>query len=110
MDEDERWRRASEWDDRFSPYRRHRPIFGGLVTALIASISLAIFLSVAGLYIGQFLIATLVTITALMFTGYCFTLLSNHRAKKSFIAEFRRLNKANAGSDHKKAPKNNTLT
>jgi hypothetical protein len=82
----------------------------GEETALIASISLAIFLSIAGLDIGQFLIATLVTITALMFAGYCFTLLSNHRAKTSYIAEFRRLNKANAGSDHKKAPKNGTLT
>ena len=98
VDEDKRWQGASESDDRFSPFRRHQPIVVGLVTGLIALISLAIFLSVAGLDIGQFLIATLVSITVMTLAGCCFTLLSNHRAKSSYLAEYRRLNKVNAGS------------
>jgi hypothetical protein len=40
-------------------------------------------------------IAALVSITAMMLTGSCFTLLSNYRAKSSYIAEYRRLNKNN---------------
>jgi hypothetical protein len=103
LDEDERWRRASDSDDRFLPFRRRQPIYVGLVSAWIAFISLAIFLSLAGLDIGQFLIATLVSITTMMLAGCCYTLLSNHRAKSSYLAEYRRLNKVNAGSDHKKA-------
>ena len=96
MNEDKRWQRASESVDRFSPFRRRQPIVVGLVTALIALISLAIFLSIAGLDIGQFLIATLVSITVMALAGCCFTLLSNHRAKSSYLAEYRRLNKARA--------------
>ena len=72
VDEDKRWQRASESDDRFSPFRRRQPIVVGLVTALIALISLAIFLSIAGLDIGQFLIATLVSITVMTLAGCCF--------------------------------------
>jgi ABC-type transport system involved in cytochrome bd biosynthesis fused ATPase/permease subunit len=109
VDEDKRWQRASESDDRFSPFRRRQPIVVGLVTALIALISLAIFLSIAGLDIGQFLIATLVSITVMTLAGCCFTLLSNHRAKSSYLAEYRRLNKVNADSDHKKASKSDAL-
>jgi hypothetical protein len=37
LDEDERWRWASESDDRFLPFRRRQPIYVGLVTALIAA-------------------------------------------------------------------------
>src|SRR5882757_7556329 len=72
VDEDKRWQQASQSDDRFSPFRRRQPIVVGLVTALIALISLAIFLSIAGLDIGQFLIATLVSITVMTLAGCCF--------------------------------------
>ena len=101
MDVNERWRRASESADRFSPFRRRRPIFVGLVTALVALISLAVFVSVAGLDIRQFWMAALVSITAMMFAGSCFTLLNNHKAKLSYGAEYRRLNKINPASDQR---------
>jgi putative Ca2+/H+ antiporter (TMEM165/GDT1 family) len=101
MDVNERWRRASESADLFSPFRRRRPIFVGLVTGLVALISLAVFLGVAGLDIRQFWIAALVSITAMMLAGSCFTLLSNHKAKSSYIAEYRRLNKISLVSDHR---------
>ena len=39
MDANERWRRASESADRFSPFRRRPPVFVGLLTALVALIS-----------------------------------------------------------------------
>jgi putative Ca2+/H+ antiporter (TMEM165/GDT1 family) len=105
MDVNERWRRASESADRFSPFRRRRPIFVGLVTALVALITLAVFLGVARLEIRQFWIAALVSVTAMMLAGSCFTLLSNHKAKSSYIAEYRRLNKINPVSDHRSRPK-----
>jgi len=99
MDANERWRRASESADRFSPFRRRPPVLVGLRTALVASISLAIFLGVAGLDIGQLWIAALVSVAAMMLAGSCFTLLSNHKAKSSYISEYRRLNKINPVSD-----------
>jgi len=105
MDVNERCRRASESVDRLSQFRRRRPIFVGLVTALVALISLAVFLVVAGLDIRQFWIAALVSIATTMLAGFCFTLLSNHKAKSSYIAEYRRLNKINSLSDHRKRPK-----
>jgi hypothetical protein len=105
MDVNERWRRASESADRFSPFRRRRPIFVGLVTALVALISLAVFVSVAGLDIRQFWMAALVSITAMMLAGSCFTLLSNYKAKSSYVAEYRRLNKIHPASDHRSRPK-----
>ena len=43
--------------------------FGGLVTALVALISLAVFLGVAGIDIRQFWIAALVSIAAMMLAG-----------------------------------------
>jgi hypothetical protein len=101
----ERWREASESADRFSPFRRRRPIFVGLVNALVALISLAVFLGVAGMDIRQFWIAALVSITAMMLAASCFTLLSNYRAKLSYIAEYRRLNKITPVSDHRSRPK-----
>jgi hypothetical protein len=100
MDANERWRRASESADRFSPFRRRPPVFVGLVTALVALISLAVFLGVAGLDIRQFWIAALVSVTAMMLAGSCFALLSNHKAKSSYIGEYRRLNKINPVSGH----------
>jgi cell division protein FtsW (lipid II flippase) len=100
MDANERWRRASESADCFSPFRRRPPVFAGLLTALVALISLAIFLVVAGLDIRQFWIAALVSVAAMMLAGSCFTLLSNHKAKSSYIGEYHRLNKINPVSDH----------
>jgi hypothetical protein len=100
MDANERWRRASESADRFSSFRRRPPVFVGLLTALVALISLAVFLGVAGLDIGQFWIAALVSVAAMMLAGSCFTLLSNHKAKSSYIGEYRRLNKIDPVSDH----------
>ena len=100
MDANERWRRASESADRFSPFQRRPPIFVGLLTALVALISLAVFLGVAGLEFGQFWIAALVSVAAMMLAGSGFTLLSNHKAKSSYIGEYRRLNKLNPVADH----------
>jgi hypothetical protein len=100
MDGNERWRRASESADCFSPFRRRPPVFVGLLTALVALISLAIFLVVAGLDIRQFWIAAFVSVAAMMLAGSCFTLLSNHKAKSSYIGEYHRLNKINPVSDH----------
>jgi hypothetical protein len=100
MDANERWRRASESADCFSPFRRRPPVFVGLLTALVALISLAIFLVVAGLDIRQFWFAALVSVAAMMLAGSCFTLLSNHKAKSSYIGEYHRLNKINPVSDH----------
>jgi len=93
MDVIERWRLASDSADRFSPFRRRRPIFVGLVTALVGLISLAVFVSVAGLDIRQFWIAALVSIMTTMLIGCCFTLLSNHKAKSLYVAQYCRLNK-----------------
>jgi len=93
MDVIERWRLASDSADRFSPFRRRRPIFVGLVTALVGLISLAVFVSVAGLDIRQFWIAALVSITAMMLVGCCFTLLNNYKAKSLYVTQYCRLNK-----------------
>ena len=96
MDVSERWRRASESADRFSPFRRRQPILVALMAAFVALISLAIFLFVAGLDVGQFWGAALVSIIAMTLAGYCAALLSNRKAKSSYIAEYYRLNKVNA--------------
>ena len=100
MDVDERWRRASDSADRFSPFRRRPPVLVGLATSLVALISLAIFLGVAGLNIRQFWIAALWSVATMMLAGYCLALLANHKAKSAYISEYRRLNKYPA-SDHK---------
>jgi hypothetical protein len=99
MDANERWRRASESADCFSPFRRRPPVLVGLLTALVALVSLAIFLAVAGLDIRQFWSAALVSVAAMMLAGSCFTLLSNHKAKSSYIGEYHRLNKINPVSN-----------
>ena len=67
---------------------------------IAALIGLAIFLVVAGLDIRQFWIAAFVSVAAMMLAGSCFTLLSNHKAKSSYIGEYHRLNKINPVSDH----------
>lgn len=92
MDEDERWRRASEWADRFTPFRRRQPIYVGLVFALVAAIALAIFLSLTGLKIGQIWLEALASVATVMFIGCGLALISNFEAKSTFIAEYRRLN------------------
>jgi hypothetical protein len=109
MDEDERWRRASEWADRFSPFRRRQPIFVGLVFALVALITLGIFLSLVGLKLGQVWIEALATIAAVMLVGAGLALLSNREARATFIAEYRRLNKVNPAPDHKERAKRSAL-
>ena len=101
MDVDERWRRASESADRFSPFRRRQPVFVGLVTALVALISVVIFLGLARLDMRQFWIAAPLSVATMMLAGYCLALLANHKAKSAYIAEYRRLNKINLASDHK---------
>jgi hypothetical protein len=93
MDLIERWRLASDSADRFSRFRQRRPLFVGLVTALVGTVSLAVFASVAGLDIRQFWIAALVSVMTMMLIGYCFTLLSNHKAKSLYVAQYCRLNK-----------------
>jgi hypothetical protein len=105
MDEDERWLRASEWDARFSPFRRRRPVFAGLMSALSALITLAIFLGAAGVNLGQFWIGALVSITAMMLIGYFLALLRNRKAKSAYSAEYRRLNKIGPASDNKERAK-----
>lgn len=101
MDEDERWRRASEWADRFSPFRRRQPIFVGLVFGLIALLALSIFLSLSGLKIEQVWIEAIASVAATMLVGGGLALLSNREAKATFIAEYRRLNKVDPASDQK---------
>jgi len=101
MDEDERWRRASEWADRFSPFRRHRPVFVGLVFALVALLTLAIFFSLAGLRFGQVWIEALLSVGAMLLIGGGLAVLSNRKARATFIAEYRRLNKVGQGPDRK---------
>jgi hypothetical protein len=101
MDEDERWRRASDWADRFSPFRRHQPIFVGLVFALVALLTLAIFCSLAGLKFGQIWIEALLSIAVMMLVGGGIAVLSNRKARATFIAEYRRLNKVAPRSDRK---------
>jgi peptidoglycan/LPS O-acetylase OafA/YrhL len=98
MDVHERWRRASESVDRFSAFRRRRPILIGLTTAFVALITLAIFLWIAGLEVRQFWSAALVSTASMMLAGYCLTLIGNRRARSSYIAEYRRLNNANTPS------------
>ncbi len=105
MDEDERWRRASEWADHFSPFRRRQPIFVGLVTALIALVSLAIFVGVGRLDIGEVWVAALVSILAMMLVGSCLAQLSNHKAKSAFIEKYRRLNTFTPVSAARSRPK-----
>lgn len=95
MDVSERWRRASESADRFSPFRRRHPVLVALTTAVIAVFSLTIFVFVAGLDVGQVWAAALASIIVTMLVGYCATLLSNRKAKSSYIAEYHRLNKVN---------------
>jgi high-affinity Fe2+/Pb2+ permease len=109
MDEDERWRRASEWADRFTPFRRRQPIYVGLVFALVASIALAIFLSLAGLKIGQIWIEALVSIVAVMLIGGGLALLSNREAKSTFIAEYHRLNKVKPAPNRNERAKRSVL-
>jgi hypothetical protein len=109
MDEDERWRRASEWADRFSPFRRRQPIFVGLVFALVALLTLGIFLGLAGLKFGEVWIEALVSIAATLFVGAGLALLSNREARATFIAEYRRLNKVNPPPDPKARTKPNAL-
>jgi hypothetical protein len=104
MDVIERWRLASDSADRFSRFRRRRPLFVGLVTALVATVSLAVFASVAGLDIRQFWIAALVSIMTTMLIGCCFTLLSNHKAKSLYVAQYCRLNKITPIASEKLCP------
>ncbi len=92
MNEEERWRRASEWADRFSPFRRRQPIFVGLTFALIALLTLAVFLSIAGLRLSEVWLAAVIAVTAMLLTGCSLALISNREAKSTFIAEYRRLN------------------
>jgi high-affinity Fe2+/Pb2+ permease len=109
MDEDERWRRASEWADRFSPFRRRQPIFVALVFALVALIALAIFAGLAGLKIGDVWIEALASIAAMMLMGGGLALFSNREAKATFIAEYRRLNKVEPSSAEKARGKSGVL-
>lgn len=98
MDVSERWRLASDSADRFSPFRRRHPVHAALVTASVASISLVMFLMMAGLDIGQFWAPALASIIAVTLAGYGVILLSNYRARSSYIAEYCRLNKVDTPS------------
>ena len=102
MKVNERWRRASEPADRFSRFRRREPTFVGLVTALVALISLAIFAGLVELVIKQSWIAAILSIAVMLFIGYCIALVGNQRAKLAYIAEYRRPNNLQAGTDRKK--------
>ena len=99
MDADERWRRAQKAADDFEPFRRHNPVFVGLAAALVASVSLAIFLGVAGLYVVQYWFAVLVSISAAFLGGFLITKVRNGSAEKAYVAEYRRLNKTTDQKD-----------
>ena len=94
VDADERWRRAQKAADDFEPFRRYDPILVGLAAALVALINLAIFLGVAGLYVVQYWIAAFVSIGAAFLGGFFITKFRNRSAEKAYVAEYRRLNKA----------------
>ena len=93
MDADERWRRAQKAADDFEPFRRYNPGFIGLAAALVASVSLAIFLGVAGIYAVQHWFALLVAISAAFLAGFLITKVKNASAEKTYVAAYRRLNK-----------------
>lgn len=101
MDEDERWRRASDWADEFSPFRRRQPVRIGLLTALVATVSLTVFVLAAGLDIRELWIAALLSIAFITLVACGVTQLSNHRARTAFIAKYRQLNRVEAGTEQK---------
>ncbi|MCC6778520.1 MAG: hypothetical protein IT537_18135 [Hyphomicrobiales bacterium] len=101
MDEDERWRRASDWADEFSPFRRRQPVRIGLLTALVATVSLTVFVLAAGLDIRELWIAALVSIVAISLVACGITHLGNHQARSAFIARYRQLNSVDSDSDQK---------
>jgi cation transport ATPase len=91
MDETERLRRASEWAAHFSPFWGYHPAWVGTIAALVSSITLAIFLGVAGVEFGQFWFAELVTLMSMFLVGFWAARISNREAAKAFSAEYRRL-------------------
>ena len=62
-------------------------------TAARAFLVILAFLFAAGLDVRRFWGAGLVSITFVTLVGYCATLLSNRKAKSSYIAEYHRLNR-----------------
>ena len=93
MDEEERWRRAADSDDRYLVFRRYRSAVAMVAVAAVAAMTLAIFLAVAALGLGEGWLAGLVTMVAMSLLGGCVAHLSNRLARARFIAEYRRLNK-----------------
>jgi ribose/xylose/arabinose/galactoside ABC-type transport system permease subunit len=92
MDEEERWRRAADSDDRFLIFRRFRPAVAVVAVAGVAAFTMALFLAASELGLGAGWLAALIAIMAMSLVGAGVAHLSNRQAKARYIAEYRRLN------------------